>query len=166
MNPKEIVRRGYQEIAKEYHERRALRQEVWNRYLDRHRKFMPRRGRVLDLGCGGGLPVSKYFQDHGYQVTGIDISPEMVDLARASVPTAEFKVMDMSDLEFEDHSFDIIVSFYTIIHVPRDEHERTLSRLFRMPRPGGSILISFGVEDREQTFESQLAWRGDVLVAF
>lgn len=61
---------------------------------------LPVGGRILDVGCGAGEPVARYFVDRGDTVTGIDVSERMLTLARRQVPEATFQRMDMRNLVF------------------------------------------------------------------
>jgi SAM-dependent methyltransferase len=59
----------------------------------------------------------------------------------------------MTELDFPDASFDAIVSFYSIIHVPREEHPALFQRLLRMLKPGGLTLLSLGANDNPDDIE-------------
>ena len=84
----EIVKQGYAVIAENYHKGRLAREQVNVEWLDGLRKLLPQSGKVVDLGCGAGVPLTRYFADRGYEVTGYDISPEMLEIARREVPQA------------------------------------------------------------------------------
>ena len=70
----------------------------------------------------------------------------MLDLAKNRVPEATFEVGDMTALEFEDGSFDGIVSTYAVFHIPRTKHRRLFSDFHRMLKSGGILLFSIGVQ--------------------
>ncbi len=97
--------------------------------------------RVLDLGCGSGVPVSKYLADRGHRVIGIDISPRQIELARLQVPDATFEVADMEQLSVDQYRVDGIVAFYSIYHVPRILHAE-LYRTLRSFIPHGGLLFA------------------------
>ncbi len=104
-----------------------------------------RSGRVLDLGCGPGF-FSILLSSAGYDVLGIDYSPEMVSHATENASEAgvdpEFMRMDAQSMSFPDSSFDLVVSrdvLWTLEHP-----ERAYSEIFRVLRPGGRALISDG----------------------
>ncbi|MFX1387958.1 MAG: class I SAM-dependent methyltransferase, partial [Promethearchaeota archaeon] len=71
-------------------------------------------GYILDLGSGTGLPYSKLLIEKGFKVLGIDLSPEMIKIARKNVPLAKFKEMSMTDLNYKD-DFDGIFSSYSML---------------------------------------------------
>src|SRR3989338_7221214 len=113
----QIVKEGYTKIAEKYHNQRNIFPN--KNLLLKFIKHLPKNSRVLDLGCGAGVPVSKFLVDNGHKVTGIDFADGMLRLARKNVLKARFLKMDITKLNFNSNSFDGAVSFYAIIHVPR-----------------------------------------------
>jgi SAM-dependent methyltransferase len=77
--------------------------------------------RALDLGCGTGALATKYLSEK-FEVTGVDISQRSVDAARGELPGARFVVADMATIEFPPRTFELVTAFYSLIHVPRQEH--------------------------------------------
>jgi SAM-dependent methyltransferase len=98
-------------------------------------------GRILDIGCGPGH-VGRYLQDHGCEVTGVDVSPAMVDVARKLNPHMTFEVGDMRNLAHEDESVAGVVAFYSLIHIARADVPGVLGELRRILIPGGKLLIA------------------------
>ena len=149
MTNEEIVRTGYSKIAARYNEHR--KRFDTHKELKRFVSLLPRDARVLDAGCGTGLPVARFLVDHGCQVTGIDIASGMIALARQQVPEAEFMEGDMTQLGFPDETFDGIVSTYAIIHVPRKKHPQVFQNFFRVLKPKGILFLSTGSAEWEGT---------------
>ncbi len=104
---------------------------------------------VLDLGCGAGVPVTRWLAARGFMVTGVDISARQLELARRHVPAATFVKADMTGLRFGPGSFDAVVAFHSIIHVPRVEHAALLERIHGWLRPGGPFLATLSVGEWE-----------------
>jgi SAM-dependent methyltransferase len=80
-------------------------------------------------------------------LTGIDISAEQVRRARERVPGARILHADFTTVEIEPATFDAVVSFYVLNHVPREELGPLLGRIAEWLRPGGYLLASFGASD-------------------
>lgn len=118
----EIVRKGYNKIAEKYHKQRNKYSS--NSLLLKFLKYAPKNSKVLDLGCGAGIPVSKFLVDNGCKVVGIDFSEGMLKVARRNVPIAKFINMNITKMKFKANSFDGAVSFYAIIHIPREYHSK------------------------------------------
>lgn len=99
-------------------------------------------GVVCDLGCGPGHNT-RYIKDQGLQVVGVDVSPGMIDQARARNQDIEFSVGDMHRLDVPDGAWGAIAALYSIIHIPRGEVVQVLRELARALSPGGLLLLSF-----------------------
>jgi len=67
-------------------------------YLNDIITHIPKNGEILDIGCGTGEPIAKFFIDHGYSATGIDASQKMIDLCLKRFPENIFFVADMRKL--------------------------------------------------------------------
>lgn len=100
-------------------------------------------GRILEIGVGTGLSFDDY--DATTEITGIDISEPMIARARERVASGrypfvkELRVMDASDLDYPDASFDCVVGQFVITLV--DNPEQVLSECARVLRPGGQIIL-------------------------
>ena len=144
-DPRDLIREGYDKIAKQYDEWSRPSSELSNEAeFDEFMSQIEPSSHVLDAGCGSGI-VTRYLVDNGYQVTGIDISEKMLDIAKNRVPEATFEVGDMSALEFEDGSFDGVVSTFAVFHIPRTKHFSLFQDFHRILRKGGVLLFSIGV---------------------
>jgi SAM-dependent methyltransferase len=157
-DPREIVARGYDTIAERYLEWSPLRPSGPRlAYLERASDLIPRGARVLELGCGAGVPMTRALAEDR-DLTGVDISATQVELARRNVPAATIVHDDMTAVAFDPASFDAIVAFYSITHVPRDDVAPLLARIQDWLRPGGTFIASMGVEDDPGTVEE--GWLG------
>jgi cyclopropane fatty-acyl-phospholipid synthase-like methyltransferase len=113
---------------------------------------------VLDLGCGAGVPVTRWLSEKGFAVTGVDVSARQLDLARNLVPDASFIKADMTELTFSPETFDAVVAFHSIIHVPRTGHPALLERIHRWLRPEGFFLATMTLTDYEGRDEDWEGW--------
>ena len=108
-DPKTVVAQAYDQIA-EIYLRRFGESAVRQFWLDQLIARLPAGVRVLDLGCGAGLPVARDLGDRGFVVTGIDGSARQIELARANVPGATFIQADMTSAEFAAASFGAVTA--------------------------------------------------------
>src|SRR5262245_57735757 len=155
---KRIVADGYDDIAQRYLAWSALNPSPERmRYLDRLLDMLPSGAEVLELGCGAGVPVTQALAERG-RVTGVDISAEQILLAERYVPDATFIRADMAALDFPPGSFDAVVAFYALTHVPRDEHAALLRRIAGWLRPGGLLFATMGAGDTPGAVEPD--WLG------
>ncbi|SUA72835.1 6-hydroxy-D-nicotine oxidase [Nocardia otitidiscaviarum] len=95
--------------------------------------------RVLDVGCGSGVPTARQLVDAGIQVVGIDISPVMISAAAAAVPEAALHTCDV--LEFTEIGFDGAVAFFSLLMLPRSGIQQALAVLHKAVKPGGYLLV-------------------------
>ena len=158
MDPKRIVAEGYDAISERYLAWSGLRpSETRLRYLARALELIPAGSDVLELGCGAGVPMTAALAE-GRTVTGVDISATQVEAARRNVPGATFIQGDMTALDLEPASFDAVVAYYSLTHVPRDEQPDLLAGIRRWLRPGGLFLASMGADDEPGDVEAD--WLG------
>ena len=144
---KRIVRAGYDKIAEEYQADRGMFER--REELEELVRLLPADARVLDVGCGAGVPVADFLVKAGFEVVGVDFSESMLKLARRNVPKAELVKEDMTRLGFKDNSFDALTAFYSIIHVPRQKHLSLFRSFHRILSPKGVMLICMGPEEWE-----------------
>jgi 2-polyprenyl-3-methyl-5-hydroxy-6-metoxy-1,4-benzoquinol methylase len=98
-DPKAVVAHGYDVIGETYWERYG-RSIVRDRWVGDMIVRLRRASRVLDLGCGAGVPVARQLTENGFNVVGIDASGNQVKLAQRNVPNAEFICADMTGYYF------------------------------------------------------------------
>lgn len=135
---KALVREGYDACAADY---QAARRHEASPELSMVIERLPADASVLDIGCGSGVPVTATLAQHA-RVTGVDISGEQIRLARSNVPVGEFIYGDIMTLEFPPSSFDAAVAYYSLFHLPREDHPQFFRRLRRWLKPGGHALLT------------------------
>ena len=153
---KRIVRDGYDQIARAYLEARDVAGADILLLADLIAR-LPRDARVLDAGCGAGVPVTRLLSQHA-RVIAVDISQAQLRLARQHVPSAALVCADIGAPGFQDASFDAICSYYAVIHVPRDEHPALLRNFHRLLKPHGYLLLTMGCGDSAGAVEAD--WFG------
>jgi len=103
---------------------------------------LPENAKVLDGGCGPGVPVAQHLVQSGFEVVGIDISKVMVSTAQKNVPGATFQRMNMANIDLPPESFDGVISCYAIIHTPREMHADIFRSFHKVLKPKGVVLVS------------------------
>jgi len=145
-DPKRIVKQGYDRVAHDYACLEGETEWPRMRWLKKVLNRLSPGSSVLDLGCGSGKPADVEISKE-HRVTGVDISETQINLARQNVPTGSFVHRDAGSVEFAPASFDAVISFYTLEHIPRREHGTILRRIHQWLRAGGFLLISIEAGD-------------------
>jgi SAM-dependent methyltransferase len=99
---------------------------------------------ILDIGCGYGW-FELYALDGGAQhITGIDVTDRDLQTARRHIdaPNVTFQVAGATELPFPDDSFDTVVCWEVLEHIPRDSERQAFSEIARVLRPGGTFYMS------------------------
>lgn len=137
-DPKHIVVSGYDACGARYSAARAYDRSP---EIEQLIETLSPGATVLDIGCGAGVPVTSALAKVS-MVIGVDISAVQIEQARLNVPQATFLHGDIMTMEFGPQTFDAVVSFYTLFHLPREEHRPLLERIALWLRPGGHLLAT------------------------
>ncbi len=109
-------------------------------------------GPVLDAGCGPGH-WTEHLRALGVDATGIDLTPEFVDIAKRRFPAARFRVGALEALPVADAALGGLLSWYSVIHTPPEEVPAILREFARVLRPGGSLLLGCFEGPRLEAFD-------------
>jgi SAM-dependent methyltransferase len=143
-DPKRVVALGYDAAADSYLDRLGV-SSVRQKWVERLIEGLPSGGgRVLDLGCGAGIPVARDLVLLGHAVVGVDGSTQQVLRARRNVPAATFIEADMCEITFEPASFDAVGAFYSIMHIPPIQQGPLIANIATWLKPCGMLVASFG----------------------
>ena len=116
--------------------------------------------KMLEIGCGIGTLVHE-LRRKGYSAVGTDISREAIAFGRTKYPDLTLDVQPAQKLEYPDHSFDIVMSFDVLEHIP--EMDRHLEEVRRVLKPGGHYLLQTPNKYSNILFETlksrSLGWR-------
>ena len=155
---REIVRRGYDQAGAGYHAIRPVDGLDVGLLPELHHQIRPR-ALILDVGCGTGVPIARQLADLGHEVVGVDLSMAQLVLAKSHVPNLRGVAADMTALPIGAGVFDALVSYYAVIHVPRDDHGAVFREFRRVLRPEGSALLRIGTDDNPEDHDTD-SWLG------
>ena len=155
MDPIERTMRTYDKIAERYCETTEKEgdRDFQEKMLERTLKFMPSKPRVIDLGCGDGRDT-EYLRRKGADVVGIDISKEMINLARKKYSKCAFLHSDMRDTVFPNDTFQGAWASTSISNMPKSELSRVEKEVYRIIEQGSIFCFSFKVGEGEGFEES------------
>jgi SAM-dependent methyltransferase len=145
------VRRGYDAISWAYRSDEGAPHPSSDEDTSRHRQWveelarlLPPHARVVDLGCGAGVPGTQALAGDGRAVLGVDFSEVQLGRARRLVPAARFVRADMAALHLRPASVDAVTAFYSLIHLPLADQRALFERIRDWLRPGGYLLAIVG----------------------
>lgn len=146
---KQTVKQVYNVIAEEYDLRFSANTPSDKRFNDMEMSFilgkLKPQDEVLDMGCGTGrftVPMAEKVR----KVTGLDLCPAMIEKAREKAQErgveVEFKEGDMTNLPYEDGTFDVVTSMVALMHIPLELRQTAFAEAARVLRPGGRMIIN------------------------
>ncbi len=112
-------------------------------YIRKAVKYAKKKSKVLDLGCGGTGRTIDELLKHDYTVTGIDVSSEMIRLAKLKHPNVNFVHADFISWNIEE-TFDLIIAWDSIFHAPGELQEEATIKMCNHLNPGGILLFTAG----------------------
>lgn len=117
-------------------------------YLNLIIKNIPTNSDILDLGCGTGEPIARFFIESGYKVTGVDGSSKMIELCKKRFPDLQWIVSDMRDIRLQK-KFDAILAWHSFFHLDQDS-QRKMFKIFESHiKPNGILAFTTGDEEGE-----------------
>lgn len=133
----------YQKYGRDWTELRGdyLYEKAW---LDHFLALLPSTGAsVLDLGCGSGQPIAAYLIENGCQVTGVDRSEVMLEMARESFPEQTWINADMRHFRF-DQQFDGILAWDSFFHLTPDDQREMFAQFSAHAKRGAALMFTSG----------------------
>jgi ubiquinone/menaquinone biosynthesis C-methylase UbiE len=155
-----ITRTAYDTVAESYAEEVPARLESDPVLRSMFSAFADQvSGPVMEVGCGPGH-VAAHLATLGLDVTGTDLSPKMIEVARQRHPDIRFEVCSMTALDLPDGSLGGIVSSWSLLHLPPDVVPVAFAEFRRVLAPGGLLLLGFAVGD--EILRPETAWGHEV----
>lgn len=130
----------YDGLAGEYEKRVDSLLDVTENAMNYFSSYIKPGDLILDIGCGVGIAIS-LLTKRGFKVTGIEMSPKMVEFARKRNPEAKIIIGDFLKMKF-DKKFDAVLVFAFIHLFPKSEIPVILAKIKSILKPGGVALIS------------------------
>lgn len=149
MSTLQEIERTYDTVAEEYaaaflgeHFKKPKDQEVLHHFS----QIIDGRKPIWELGCGPGH-TTKYLNDLGIEISGLDLSTRMIEQASERYPELHFKKGNIFELDFDDSSVAGCIAFYSIVHFSNEQVLAAFREVFRVLRPGGLFLCTFHIGD-------------------
>jgi len=111
--------------------------------LERAIAFVKNKGRALDVGCGSTGRFIRKMEESGFVAEGVDVSGEMITLAREQNPKASFFIADICEWKLPG-TYDLITAWDSIFHLPLDRHVPVIRKLCAGLSAGGILLFTCG----------------------
>ncbi len=112
-------------------------------WLERFAALMPAGGSLLDIGCGAGEPIARWFIEAGHPVTGVDVAPDLIALCESRFPEQSWSVGDMRKLAL-GRAFDGLIAWDSFFHLDHDA-QRGMFPIFRdHAAPGAALMFTSG----------------------
>ena len=154
-DPKRVVAEGYDQLGSAFSAWNSNRpSEVRRWFLGEVLARLPEGTGVLELGCGPGTDAAEL--SAGRRYVGVDLSRVQLSIARRHAPHATFLAGDFTSMAFQPSSFDGVVAFYALNHVPQEELEPTFDRIHGWLRNGGRLMTSLLSSEAENRVEEWL----------
>jgi ubiquinone/menaquinone biosynthesis C-methylase UbiE len=144
----------YNKIARDY----SVSMEEYTPELERKKFVMlvKKGGKILDVGSAAGRDCI-YFNKHGLLVTGVDLSDELLKIARNKAPQIEFIKKDIRNLNFSSDYFDGIWSCAVLLHLKRPEVKTVLAQYYKMLKNQGILMVMVKKGEGEKDIAEKLS---------
>ncbi len=144
---KDKVYESYDEIVHWFDDARS-KNLMESEYLNLIINAVPGGGSVLDLGCGTGEPIAKFFIDKGFKVTGVDGSKNMIELCKKRFPNEQWLISDMRTINLHQQ-FDVILAWHSFFHLDQASQRKMFKTFETHLKPGGVLAFTSGEEESE-----------------
>ncbi|MGY3340706.1 ubiquinone/menaquinone biosynthesis C-methylase UbiE [Streptomyces filamentosus] len=151
----DLVRASYNRVADNYADMVLttgigdIRKHPWQKAaIDAFADSVGDLGPVLDVGCGPGT-VTGYLAERGLDVSGVDLSPRMIEHARRLHPHCRFDVASATELDLGEESLGGVLGWWSLFNLPRTVLPQVLAGFARALKPGGHLITATHVGDED-----------------
>ena len=140
-----LTRQAYNLAAQKYHDlfHNEMNEKEYDRnLLDSFSTRFNKDSLICDAGCGSSAHIGRYLFNKGIKVIGMDISEKCVELARFYNPDMNFECAEISNMPFDDKTFDGLMSYYSIINTPKIYINRIFTEFGRVLKTDGYLLVA------------------------
>ncbi|MEW6710824.1 MAG: class I SAM-dependent methyltransferase [Candidatus Riflebacteria bacterium] len=154
MKPEDIAS-SYDQIANIWNSSNFPRENGIKQH-ERAIAFVKNRNRALDIGCGSSGRIIDLLQSHGFLVEGVDISVQMLELAKKRHPDVTFHHADICHWVFPE-KYDLISAWDSIWHLPLFEQKPVMQKIMQALNPGGVfIFTTAGLDEPTEKTDSAM----------
>ncbi|ENU29207.1 hypothetical protein F991_02934 [Acinetobacter sp. CIP-A165] len=132
----------YKKHGRAWTERRGnhLYEKTW---LDQFLALIPPHSQLLDLGCGSAKPIAAYLIEHGHQITGVDASDAMIEMAQSNFPEQRWIQQDFRHFNV-DQKFQGILAWDSFFHLTHDDQRKMFASFTHHARTGTVLMFTSG----------------------
>ncbi len=138
------IKYSYNIAAKNYHKlfsdelkEHKYDQQLLSQFADE----LPKDSIICDIGCGPSVQMGGYLFEKGHNVEGLDFSDACIENAKTIYPKMKIHNVDMTKTNLPDNSYDGIISFYSLFHIPKEYQHEVFKEFHRILKPGGKLLL-------------------------
>lgn len=154
----ETTKESYQATAREFADNVAELAPLAS--IEKFAKFLPPSAKIIDIGCGSGRDA-KIFSERGFDVTGIDFCPSLIEIARSHAPLAQFHLMDIEKMDFPVNAFNGAWAACSLLHITKDALPAVLEKIHAMLKKDAYFYLTFKKGNLE-TVEQDVRYKGNV----
>lgn len=107
-------------------------------------RALPSRSSILDLGCGDGVPISRFLLRERFDVEGLDSSPAMIARYRDNFPGVPARCERVQEADFPAETFEAVVAWGVLFHLPEADQKAVIRKVAGWLKPGGRLLFTSG----------------------
>ncbi|WZB73013.1 class I SAM-dependent methyltransferase [Achromobacter xylosoxidans] len=143
-SPADNVVALYQEHARAF-ERQRSRDLFERGWLTRFLALLPASGkpRVLDIGCGNGVPIARHLIEQGCEITGVDTSLPLLAGAQAAFPDHRWIAADMRRMPLNE-TFHGLIAWHSFFHLRPEDQRPMFATFARLAAPGAPLMFTSG----------------------